>query len=647
MLASVASVHPIDAPLIHGAPPGTPNCTLGPLSASQAGLLSPHDADYQDFLIETGSYNVGNFHSDLAGSLGIPAGLYLTESAAAARSDGPTREQLHPGHRPATYEELAACLNLDKLRASDPTYREFESDPQVGPEKAEAAVHHQLKRLAEYGAVAIVKLPSWARALGAKMVWKYKDPDAAHPGGRATARFTPKGFGEREGEHYEQWELPSPVASKLCQRACDISAVKRGACLEVCDVSGAFLYGHLAECKVIYVRGFPGLDLGDGNVLLLLRSVYGIREAPQIWYRLLDSFMRSQDYLPSDVDPCVYVHSTSPDLRVVVFHVDDGKLLFDEQEELDKFKESLAAEWSITDHGPISLCVGIEYTRLDDGSLELRISRFINKAAARFGLAECNPRNVPLTKREWDDAESKDHAPLEGADLETYFALTGCIQYAATTGVRPDVAVSAHLLGSARARATSGHLTAAYGVMRYLSGSADRALVLRRGDPNDTTLTWFSDSNHAADRLTCRSVTGGAGFVGECPLSYLCRGQKSVQISSTGSETVAMSANAREILLSRRVLEVFGLAQKEPTVMRADNQAAIALSENSTMLTDLSKHLAVRDRFIRETVRDGFIKLVWVSTNHNLADLFTKPLPFPAFAPMLAVVTGWASHLGL
>ena len=52
LLASVASVHPIDAPLIHGAPPGTPNCTLGPLSASQAGLLSPHDADYQDFLIK-------------------------------------------------------------------------------------------------------------------------------------------------------------------------------------------------------------------------------------------------------------------------------------------------------------------------------------------------------------------------------------------------------------------------------------------------------------------------------------------------------------------------------------------------------------------------------------------------------------------
>ena len=37
-----------------------------------------------------------------------------------------------------------------------------------------------------------------------------------------------------------------------------------------------------------------------------------------------------------------------------------------------------------------------------------------------------------MTKREWDDAESKDHAPLEGADLETYFALTGCVQYAAT-----------------------------------------------------------------------------------------------------------------------------------------------------------------------------------------------------------------------
>jgi hypothetical protein len=334
-------------------------------------------------------------------------------------------------------------------------------------------------------------------------------------------------------------------------------------------------------------------------------------------------------------------------MRICVFHVDDGKLLFESQSELDKFKEALASEYSITEHGPISLCVGIEYSRLKDGSLELRISRFINKAAARFGLAGCNPRNVPLTKKEWDDAESNDHAPLEGESLETYYALTGCIQYASTTGVRPDVAVSAHLLGSARARATDGHLAAGYGVMRYLAGSADRALVLPRGDPNDTAMTYFSDSNHAADRRTCRSVTGGVSSVGGCPFTYLSRGQKSVQISSTGSETVAMSANARDVLLARRTLEVFRLPQTEPTVMRADNTAAIALSENSIMLTDLSKHLAVRDRFIRECVRDGLIKLVWVATNHNIADLFTKPLPFPVFAPMLAVVSGWAPYASL
>ena len=41
------------------------------------------------------------------------------------------------------------------------------------------------------------------------------------------------------------------------------------------------------------------------------------------------------------------------------------------------------------------------------------------------------------------------------------------------------------------------------------------------------------------------------------------------------------------------------------------------------------------------------IKLVWVATNHNIADLFTKPLPFPVFAPMLAVVSGWAPYASL
>ena len=77
--------------------------------------------------------------------------------------------------------------------------------------------------------------------------------------------------------------------------------------------------------------------------------------------------------------------------------------------------------------------------------------------------------------------------------------------------------------------------------------------------------------------------------------------------------------------------------------MRVDNQASIALSENSIQLTDLSKHLAVRDRFIREAVRDRIVKLVWVSTKYNLADFFTKLLPTYNFPTFLAVAIGRVS----
>ena len=101
-----------------------------------------------------------------------------------------------------------------------------------------------------------------------------------------------------------------------------------------------------------------------------------------------------------------------------------------------------------------------------------------------------------------------------------------------------------------------------------------------------------------------------------------------------------MSVNAREIIYHRRLLEEFGIPQNGPIDMFIDNQAAKALSENLMSLTNLSKHLAVRDRFIREAVRNKIVALKWISGGSNVADFFTKILAAPIFLPLAAIVSG-------
>jgi hypothetical protein len=56
-----------------------------------------------------------------------------------------------------------------------------------------------------------------------------------------------------------------------------------------------------------------------------------------------------------------------------------------------------------------------------------------------------------------------------------------------------------------------------------------------------------------------------------------------------------------------------------------DNQSAIALSKNP-VLHDRSKHIDTRFHFLRVCVDEGAVRLAFVSTQGQLADVLTKAL---------------------
>ena len=69
---------------------------------------------------------------------------------------------------------------------------------------------------------------------------------------------------------------------------------------------------------------------------------------------------------------------------------------------------------------------------------------------------------------------------------------------------------------------------------------------------------------------------------------------------------------------------------KEPIVMFCDNTSAINISKNPVMHSK-TKHIAIKYHFVRELVQDKEIRLEYVHSNEQIADIFTKPLPKDAF----------------
>jgi hypothetical protein len=73
-----------------------------------------------------------------------------------------------------------------------------------------------------------------------------------------------------------------------------------------------------------------------------------------------------------------------------------------------------------------------------------------------------------------------------------------------------------------------------------------------------------------------------------------------------------------------------GLAVQTGSTVYGDNQSTIAVSKNGVK-GERTKHVDVKYYFITETVESGKVKLQWISTKEQQADIFTKPLEKQVF----------------
>ena len=103
--------------------------------------------------------------------------------------------------------------------------------------------------------------------------------------------------------------------------------------------------------------------------------------------------------------------------------------------------------------------------------------------------------------------------------------------------------------------------------------------------------------------------------------------QVSVALSSMESVYMAASAAAQEALWLNRLLQQLGLRTPTPTVLYEDNKAAILFADHPGDHPRGGKHIDTRRHFVRETVVNGEISLVYIPTAEHQGDGLTKDLP--------------------
>src|SRR5207249_190873 len=109
--------------------------------------------------------------------------------------------------------------------------------------------------------------------------------------------------------------------------------------------------------------------------------------------------------------------------------------------------------------------------------------------------------------------------------------------------------------------------------------------------------------------------------------SWFARKQSVVALSTTEAEYIAMTEATKEVLHLRGLIRDLGYSElvNEPTALYNDNQSAQALSKSEGQ-TARTKHIDIRYHFVKDIIREGHIKVLYMSTQEMLADVLTKAL---------------------
>ncbi|CAI7780772.1 unnamed protein product [Closterium sp. NIES-54] len=168
------------------------------------------------------------------------------------------------------------------------------------------------------------------------------------------------------------------------------------------------------------------------------------------------------------------------------------------------------------------------------------------------------------------------------------------------------------------------HWDAAKRVLRYMCSTSGMGLVL--GGRGPVVLTGHADASWVDDSATQWSSQGYTFSLGSGSVSWQSTRSSSVLSSSCEAEIYAGAMAAQELHWLTYLLNDLGEQPRSPPVVYVDNNAMISLCQEH-ILEHRTKHIAQRYFLARELQQRGQLRLAYVATRANTADIFTKALP--------------------
>jgi hypothetical protein len=479
--------------------------------------------------------------------------------------------------------------------------------------------------------------------------------------------FDVKFDGRRKCRLVAGGNMTSPSKESVFSGVVNISSVRLGFFiaelngLHVCtaDIGNAFLYGRTRE--KVYIKA--GREFGpelEGQILIVDKSLYGLRTSSARFHEHLSTKLRKMGYSPTKADPDLWIIDKGTHYEYIARYVDD--IIAFGKDPLSTIND-VKRDYILKGIGKPEYYLGGDVVELDPTwhplnvhtglSAQTYAKNIVQKYEALIGL-EFRKYSAPMDKEYHPESDESDF--LGEKDASLYRGLIGSANWMITLG-RFDIAYATNAMARFGMKPREGHLKAMLRLFGYIKWHPKGQIIVDTNymdwspyqvEDHDWTefypdaeeelppdmltpkgkpirLTCFKDADHAHDVVTRRSVTGVLLFANNMPIEWLSKRQKTVETSSYGSELVASRIATDLIVEYRYKFRMLGVPIDGHALMLGDNASVIAsTSIPSSPLR--KKHNAVAYHRVREAIAAGIIKFAKIGSKENISDCLTKPL---------------------
>ncbi|CAI7730316.1 unnamed protein product [Closterium sp. NIES-54] len=366
-----------------------------------------------------------------------------------------------------------------------------------------AAMEEEFRSLVGMGTWELVERPPGMNIMKNRWVLttKYHIDDTVE---REKARLVMKGFMQVYGSDYD--ETYAPVSSYVMLRIfLSIVAILNLNLMQL-DMKNAFLQSKLD--RVLYIYQPDYFNDGTGRVCKLLKSLYGLKQLPLLWYKALNDVLVSAGWKKIQVDMALYFKVGADKVACwVLVYIDDLLTASSSTEMLKELKELLEAAFELREISPVQKYLGLKILcNRSAWKLWLHQQGYSDKLRRRFVDEEQTRRTLktPVSVNAYAELTFNDKEAQERQE-EPKRKIVGSLLFAATT-TRADITFACSMLGSDQ------HWREVDRCLAYLASTHGTTLNFGGGSES-LKLVGYMDADDTGDK---QNMTSTGGYVCWC-----------------------------------------------------------------------------------------------------------------------------------